>query len=83
MARKIKIELGYCVGTSTYSINCNVTDSDVAKAQEVLDDWLLEYIAFMKTWTSAHGSNGNNKLEIQFWTPVSLYFFFLIFFLFF
>ena len=71
IARKIKIATGKCLYTSTYGISCpEITDDEIEDAQEFIDEWLLDYIDFMKDYAQKLEDDDSKFFKLQFFTPV-------------
>lgn len=71
VARKMKIVQEECVYTSTYGISCpEITDEELEKGQEFVNEWLEEYIDFMKDYTEELKNDDDKLFNVVFWTPV-------------
>ena len=71
IAKKIKIATGECLYTATYGLACpEITDEELADAEEFVDEWLLDYIDYMKEYTNDLNSDSSKLFNLVFWTPV-------------
>jgi len=69
IARKLKIAKGECTYTATYGVSCDtITQAEMDEAQEILDEWQLDWIDFMKEYAAILQADDSKLFNIVFWT---------------
>eukprot|EP01084_Bolivina_argentea_P056469 103365_1 len=70
IATKVKIAAGKCKYTPTYGLTCpEITDEEKKFAEEWIDEWLLDFIDFMKDYAEELKNDDGKLFNLVFWTP--------------
>ena len=71
IARKVKIAKGECKYTATFGLSCpEITSDELEEAELFLDEYLLDFIDFMKDYAKELNDDNSKLFNIVFWTPV-------------